>query len=276
MPLPEDVTKDWPAELKSAPALQDVKDVAGLAKRFVDTQAMVGASIRIPSQDAGPEALKEFAGKLEKVPGVVYLPDEPTAREVALKDVRRKLGVPDDAKGYTLDGVDIGDVQIPEAELEGMRKRATDRRHTKEQFRDDVKELVAAKVAGRQAEREMRLALQRELGAAFEERTLAASLQAEKLGFPEAVVKALRNGAVDLPTYRAFAQVAQGFGQKPQVGGQGGGAGGGKLTPAELIARRDEIMANSWYFNPKPNELGLHRAGVAKVQELNELIDASR
>jgi hypothetical protein len=122
------------------------------------------------------------------------------------------------------------------------------------------------------AQKDQRAALQRELGAAFEERTLMASISAEKRGFPEEVVKALRNGAVDAGTFKAFDAVARGFGEARQVADQSGGAGG-KPTPAEAKAQRAEIMARPEYFRPSAAQLAVHQSLVAKVQELNDYIE---
>jgi len=44
-----------PDDLKGDPSLKDFKDIAGLAKTYVETKKMVGNSIRIPKSDA-PEA----------------------------------------------------------------------------------------------------------------------------------------------------------------------------------------------------------------------------
>jgi len=275
MPLPDEVTKDWPAELKSDPSLKDFKDVASLARSHIETKALVGASLRIPGKDAGPEAQKVFAASVaEKVPGIIYLPDDPAAREMAVKDAWKKLGRPDDAKAYSVEGVQLEPgVVFTEADVEAMRAAAVKRGYTKDQFRSLAKELSEARALAMKGEKDNRAALQRELGAAFEERTLAASLSAEKRGFTEDVVRALRNGSVDLKTFKAFDAVARGFGETRQVAGQDGGAGG-KPTPAEARTQRAELMARPEYFQPSRAQMGVHETLVAKVQELNALIDA--
>ena len=59
-----------PEELRSNPTLQDTKSVEALAKRFVDTKSALGASIRIPGEDASDEVRQEFYSKLNSsVPG---------------------------------------------------------------------------------------------------------------------------------------------------------------------------------------------------------------
>jgi len=267
--------QDWkdtlPEELKTSPALQDVKDVAGLAKRFIDTQAMVGRSIRPVGADAPPEERLKMVNDLrEKVPELVLLPDgddevAKAAREVAWQ----RLGKPKEPKEYT----PPKDMELTEEQLEALRKEAAEEGLTKAQF-----QARATRIASRLAEmaksgKETVAALKRELGAAFDERTAAAAALAAKLGFPEQVVSQLKSGAVDVATFKAFSAVVKGFGETREVAGQGGG-GGGKSTPAEAIAQRAELMAREEYFKPKPHQMGIHQSLVAKVQALNELISA--
>lgn len=272
MPLPDDVTKDWPAELKSDPSLKDVNDVQTLAKNYLHTKGLVGASIRAPGPDAKPEDRVEFVTRLrEKVPELVLLQDgDDEAAKLARETAWQRLGKPKEAKEYA----PPKDVELPEKALEALRKEALDEGLTKTQFAARAKRVAERLAAEVQADKEATGALRRDLGAAFEERTASAAAIAAKLGFPEPLVSALKNGTVDLPTFKAFSAVAKGFGEAREVGGQGGG-GTGKLTPAEAKAQRDEIMSRKEYFSPTPAQMGVHRNLVAKVQELNELIDAS-
>lgn len=88
-----------PADLKDHTSLKDVKDVAGLAKQFVDTLAAQGQMIRVPGSDAGTEALSAFHLKLaEKVPGLIPTPNPENEEQMsALYD---RMGRPKEAIGY--------------------------------------------------------------------------------------------------------------------------------------------------------------------------------
>jgi hypothetical protein len=271
MALPEELTKDWPAELKSDPSLKDVNDVASLAKRFVDTKALVGGSLRPPGPDAKPEARLEFVTKLrEKVPELVLIPDgDDEPAKVAREAAWSRLGKPKEAKEYSLPK----DVELAEEHVEALRKEALEEGLTKAQFASRAKRFADALGTAAQQQKEAMTALRKELGAAFDERTASAAAVAAKLGFPESLVSALKSGAVDGTTFKAFSAIAKGFGETRQVAEQGGGAGG-KLTPAEAKAQRAEIMARPEYFNPKPSQRAIHQSLVAKVAELNELIGA--
>jgi hypothetical protein len=260
-----------PDDLRTHPSLKDFKDPGALAKAFIDTKALVGASIRPPGPDAKPEDRVEFVTKLrEKVPELVLIPDgddEPAkaAREAAYE----RLGKPKEAKAYE----PPKDVELPADALEALRAEAFEEGLTRSQFQARAKRVATAFATSSQAEKESVAALKRELGAAFDERTASAAAVAAKLGFPQAVVAALKSGTVDGATFKAFAAVAKGFGESRQVADQGGG-NGGKLTPAEIDAQEAEIMARSEYFHPKANEMGIHRNLVAKVQALRAMRDA--
>jgi hypothetical protein len=277
--MPETTTTDpsaWksglPEELQTAPALKDVKDVATLAKRFVDTQAFVGSSIRPPGPDASAEQRAEFIAKLrDKAPELVLIPDgDDEASKLARDTAWQRLGRPKEAKDYA----PPPDVELADEQLAALRTEALEEGLTKSQFAARAKRLAEASVTAAHARKEATASLKKELGAAFDERTAAAAALASKLGFPAPLVAALKEGTVDLSTFKAFSLVAKGFGETRNVADQNGGPGSGKLTPVEARAQREEIMSRSVYFNPKPNELALHRSLVAKVQELNELIGA--
>lgn len=95
-----------PTDLKDHASLKDVKDVAGLAKQFVDTLSAQGQMIRIPSADAGADALTAFHTKLtDKVPGLIPTPDPENAEQ--MNALFKRMGRPDDVAGYKHpDGMD--------------------------------------------------------------------------------------------------------------------------------------------------------------------------
>ena len=86
-------------ELKAHKGLADVKDVSSLAQQFIDGQAMIGQSIRIPGPEAGDDATKAFYVKLaEKVPGLIRTPNVEDAESMSA--LYKTLGRPDAAIGY--------------------------------------------------------------------------------------------------------------------------------------------------------------------------------
>jgi hypothetical protein len=104
---PEPNWKDsLPEEIRSHKTLADVADVGSLAKQFIDAQAAMGTSIRIPGPEAGADALTNFHIKLaEKVPGLIPTPDPDNSDQMSALYAR--MGRPAEAIGYEHpDGVD--------------------------------------------------------------------------------------------------------------------------------------------------------------------------
>lgn len=99
-----------PEDLRSEPSLADFKDLSGLAKSYVSSQRMLGNSVRIPTEDASPEAKAEFYAKLDKIPGVLRMPEDGN-----LDGLYAKLGRPEDPSGYKLNVEGDMDAQSIEA-----------------------------------------------------------------------------------------------------------------------------------------------------------------
>lgn len=268
--------QDWksglPEELKTSPVLKDFKGVEDVAKALIETKAFVGSSLRPPGADASPEARMDFITKLrEKVPELLFMPEgDDEAAKLARETAWAKLGRPKEAKDYTLPT----DITIPEEHLEELRKEAHGLGLTKGQFQVRAQRVAEAIQIAETARKNEAASLRKELGAAFDERTASVAAVAARLGFPPEVVTALKNGTADVPTFRAFTAAAKAFGGGRNVADQGDGGGGGKLTPAEAKAQRDEVMARPEYFRPTGAQRGIHETLVRKVQELNDVIDA--
>jgi hypothetical protein len=258
---------DWreslPEQLRAAPALKDVKDVPGLAQAFVDTKALVGGSIRPPGPDAAPEARKEFIERLQKAaPELVLVPQDDKALAELEDSIFTRFGKPKDAKGYEAPK----DVEIPAEQLEALRAEAAAEGLTKRQFAARAKRVAEGLAVAAKASADAQAALKRELGAAYEERLGIAAAAAEKLGFPKALIAAVKGGSVDLDTYKALAAVAKGFGETRQLGDQAGG-GSGRLTPSEARLQIAELRARKEYWDSGSNP-ALHQQLQQRMQEL--------
>jgi len=103
---------DWrsalPEDIRGEKSLSTFKDIGGLAKSYVESQKLIGGSVRIPGSDAKPEEVSAFHRKL----GVPEAPDKyelktgPWIDEPALQGFRQaahKLGVPPAAAQGLLD-----------------------------------------------------------------------------------------------------------------------------------------------------------------------------
>lgn len=109
-----------PEDLKGDPSLKDFKDVQGLAKSYVNAQKMLGNSIRIPTEEAGEDALRQFYDKLENVPNVLKVPDGKNKEEV--EQFFYKLGRPMKAEQYKYDVPE--DVELNKTVVESFNKVA--------------------------------------------------------------------------------------------------------------------------------------------------------
>lgn len=101
--MSEESKTDWKEnlseELRGHKTLADVKDIDGLAQQFIDSQQMIGQSIRIPGPEAGDDAWKAFHGKLvDKVPNLIPTPD-PDDKE-AMTALYNRMGRPEAPEGY--------------------------------------------------------------------------------------------------------------------------------------------------------------------------------
>lgn len=243
---------DWrtglPDDLKASPALKDVKDVAGLAKRFVDTQAHLGNSIRIPGENAGEPDRAEFREKLKRAaPELVHLPKDEAQRQVALREI---LGVPKEPKGYEAPK----DVTLPESVLEALRAEAAEEGLSPAQFASRAKRAAGAVQAQADARKQREKALSSKFGLALDDTIAKALAAAEKTGAPKMIRDALEAKDVDEGTLAYFAGLAKALGAEPrEVGDHHRDGQRVTLTPSQASAEEAEILRNPALFNPGLN-----------------------
>lgn len=91
-------------EYRGNESLSQIPDLNTLAKSYLDAQQYAGGSIRIPGEDASTDDWTAFNSKLTaKVPTLLNLPtDEDEARAAMYS----RLGRPESADGYQVDGAD--------------------------------------------------------------------------------------------------------------------------------------------------------------------------
>lgn len=83
-------------DLRAQGNLKDFNSVDDLAKSYVNLQRMVGNSVRIPPEDASPEAKKEFLDKIKDIDGILLKDDE---------NLFNKLGRPETADQYKFEEI---------------------------------------------------------------------------------------------------------------------------------------------------------------------------
>ena len=96
-------------EYRGNESLSQIPDLNTLAKSYLDAQQYAGGSIRIPSEEASADDWTAFTAKLQsKVPTLLHLPSD---EQEAKNAMYARLGRPDTADGYQIEGADPDFVQ---------------------------------------------------------------------------------------------------------------------------------------------------------------------
>lgn len=263
--MPENQPQDWraslPAELREAPALKDTKDVAGLAKQFIDVQEHLGNSIRIPSKDAGKPDIEAFHSKLvERVPGLYYYPSD---EDAAAKDALfAKLGTPKEAKEY--------EIPVPKdgQEIPGFRDTAFKSKLTKSQVKEIATWFSSVQEGAAQQQTQAHTAevgkLDAEWGAAKTNKVNAIVALATKTGAPPPLIEAIQKGTIAPSMLRWFDGMVKAIGTEGNQLTGNKNDGPSSLTPKEAETQVDEIMRRPEYREKSP----LGESLRAKVQDL--------
>lgn len=227
-------------ELQDNASLKDIADVEGLAKRFIDTKAMVGNSIRVPSEDAAPEDMAAFKQSLiDKNLGLVSIPD--TDDKEAMAGIHRALGLPEDATGYSKPENWTGMTDERFGFLAGEAHKAG---LSKSQFDQMANTMAAADnetSQGYQTEHQAGIdTLKGEWGNAYTQRISRAANVAKQLEAPAPLQEALAAGEVDAGTLRWLDTISQKFsGEGSSLVTDEGGVT--ENTPSELRERVAEL-----------------------------------
>lgn len=238
-PPAENWRDSLPVELRDNPSLADVNDVASLAKRFVDTKAMVGNSIRMPSEEAGSDDINSFVDKVLGNSNLPLMRKPDTTDAEAMAAVYDQMGRPEDASGYqAAEGMDT--------EVFGaMASKAHELGLSKAQFEALAQAQFEMQTGAMQQMDQSRIdgigQLKGEWGAAFDEKAARATRTAEALKAPPQLLEAMKSGDVDAATLRFIDNIAT------QLGGEGTPLAQqigqvNALTVEEMVQRRDELL----------------------------------
>jgi hypothetical protein len=256
---------DWrttlPEALRAEASLASFKDVGSLAQSYVETKKLVGASIRPPGPDASPEVRKEFIDKLQKAaPELIYAPEK--ADEPVLNALWKRLGKPEKPEEYALDEETAKSVNAEE-----LRALAAKTGLTKGQFAELAKTMAAANTEASKKHREAHEALDKEWGAAKDDRLKAAAAVAHKLGMSEAAVKGILERTAPAEQLKFLHSVAQAVGTDPKELNRQRDGGAVAMTPGDARAALNEIMANRSHAYWNAGDLR-HGDAVKRVLEL--------
>lgn len=247
-------------ELRDNPSLSDVKDLNGLAQRFIDTKAMVGNSIRPPTDDAPQEDIESF---VEQMLGNSHIPLQRRV-EVDIND-----RTPEDAGGYNL-------VEGFDAEAYGeLAKFAHEKNMPKSMLEGIAGEMMRLNQKSVDANMEPFTAemskLKGEWGGAYDEKVerIQQFIKANKseLDFAGGVA----NNQVGADWLRLFDGIVSQFGgEGTEVAKQMSAAT--QRTPGEIEQRRNEVTKSLINDNLTPRERDGLQAKLVKYSQ--DLIEA--
>ncbi len=267
---------DWrlqlPEELRNNPSISDTPDIATLAKRFIDTKALVGKSLRLPSEEAGDEDWNKFYDDLMgKVPTLMRKPD--LTDKVALERIYEQLGKPGEADAYTIPEIDNQGVNVDKGVIEKFKQIAFENGLSQTQFDNVVKSLTGDSIQ-QALEMQKRIdedvqSLVKEWGAAYDKNLSIARAVAKKLGTPDFLMQPLLSGTPPSSSAKFFYSLAESIGKEGTEIIDNSGDDD-VMTPAEAQMQMSEMRRNR--DNPLniPGDPG-HKAALVKYQKLAHL-----
>ena len=243
---------DWrtalPEDIRGSAALASVKDVASLAKQFVDQQSYLGNSIRIPSEHAGDEDKKAFMEKLRKhAPGLIPAPNPDDDESVMT--VLSALGRPQEVDGYVSPEVpEQLKEAIPAERVQFFKQVAHKFGLTNKQFQGMMGEVLAADAQNYQQAMQSledgRNSVKSEWGATFDQRVAQISQTLVATGAPVEFQEALKSGQVGGSTLKWLHSMVGRLGGKEGIHVAGNEGSSNTLTPDEANARISEMLNN--------------------------------
>lgn len=259
-----------PEDIRGEASLANFQDAAGLAKSYVNAQKLIGASVRIPTEDSSAEAVAEFYKKLESIDGVVRLPGAEDAEGKAA--LYNRLGRPESHSDYKLE---IEGLQTDPAQFDAFAQLAHQAGLTNEQMN-----VVMGFEAQRAQQQEQALAasqqnaeaiLKEKWGHDYNARLEGAKAAAQTYAetYPEAMAELINGPAGNNPALLAMLSELQGTMVESGNANAGASAPYG-MSAEEARFKIEEIQGNRShaYFNPADPK---HADAMKRMKELYEL-----
>lgn len=257
-----------PEDLRGEVGLKDFKDVGGLAKSFIDSQRMIGNSIRIPGEDASDEVRNEFYQKLSEVPGVMRSPNMDDAD--AMGQFYNALGRPESAEGYKLDiGEDISlDAGQVDKFKEFAHKNGFNNKQVNELMKFEVERANAQSEMAEVKRNEAEAVLREKWGHEYSNRVNGAKLALKSYSekYPEAIADLLGSQAGNNPALVAIlSDLAVSLQEQGTIGEVSRVQYG--ITSEEAKEQINEILHNKSHAYYNEYDV-THDAAVEKVSKL--------
>jgi len=228
-----------PEEIKDSPDLAGFESVEALASNFVERGRYLNDSIRIPSEDAGEEALRAFEAKLlERVPTLMPTPDF-TSQE-SVRDLHKRMGMPSDAGAYkNPEGLEAENDQV-------MMELSHELGLTQSQYEGIMKGVMKNATLVQEANENVQfnnlLELKKDWGLSYDDKTSQVSALLEIMEAPEYLKASFKDNSMPTETVRWLNSLAHSIGAEgneildPTIEA--------KPSPYEAQVRIDEIMSN--------------------------------
>ena len=251
-------------EMKLSPSIQDVPDLDTLVKNYENTKAMVGNSIRLPTNDAGQEAIDNLVSKILENGNIPLMRKPDIDNPESMVEIYKALGRPEDAAGYT----------VPEdinGELFGsLSEKALELGLTRGQYEGMAAALGQQQMQEFEAYESQRTQavgqLKGEWGPAFDQKVGRAAQIGELLGAPKDLIEALKNGTANAEAIRFMDTVATQLGTEgSQIAQQIGQVT--EDTVAELHERRTNLLDRLTTEDLSPMERKNLNERLVKVNE---------
>ncbi len=259
-----DAIKDWD-EVKNA------KDGESFWNQMSNMRSMMGQSIRIPTEDAGADALKEFDERLmSKVPSLMRKPD--FEDDAVMASFYQQMGRPEEKDKYVAPELKAPEGIVLDETLAGNFKDIAFKNGlSQKQYEGVVKDYTASSVGVAEGQLEAHQQGMKELstewGAAFEQNLGRAEAVRSKY-FGDVVEDINLAGA---PIVKAFNSIAEKFGKEGSSNLIEETIGRSNvLAPAEAKERLNEILSNkdhAYWVAQDPS----HKDAVDKVVSLTKL-----
>lgn len=268
------MSENWrdslPDEIKGEAALANFEDVGALAKGYLDGKAYQGASIKIPGEDAGEDAIKEFNNKLlEKVPTLMPKPNLDDPEQSV--EFFRSIGMPEKPDGYETPEFDAPEGFNPDAaKINKIREVAHKIGLTKKQYEDMTKELIGTDAESFKTSKESievnKTAIRDQWGHAHDDNMKLVESALNKTKAPEALVASVKEGSATLETLAWLLSVGKQFGAEGNVpAGDSPGKVNGAMAPDDAQAAIDEI-------NNNPQHAYWTATGDEKARAINRMV----
>ena len=239
MPLPTEILDQVDELYRDHASLKDFENIADLAKSYVETKAMVGNSLRIPSKDAGEDAYQEYLNKIiNNDPSLMLKPNFEEKEQS--RDFFRTIGLPEDFSKYeNPEGMDLAEdveaelrellygAQIPQSGYEKVMKAFSDRQSQATTMNTELQETDQS-------------GLKAEWGQAYGDREKAAQKANEEF-YPGRDFDKLT--AAERKSLYTISKAMTG--KAAPAAGDAGGIPDDAMTPQEAVNRANEMMTRA-------------------------------